>query len=434
MKRYLPLLAFYLLTNTNSLFATHMMGGEITWACLSQGGYIFQMKIYRDCNGSPGPTSAILHTDAPGFTTGIALHLVSQIDNSPVCNANGPHITCDSATGNSTGAVEEFIFRSGSVTLTGVPPSNGWAFWWNICCRNNAIANLANPGSVAMTLRAKMYSYNGRNAYPCYDSSPHFSEPPRPIICSGYPFTMNNNAVDNDLDSLVYNWDYPLNDNLSGTLFNALPIPFESSYSYDSPLPDSSKNPNNVAAILDNNSGEISFTSYTAGTYVLAIKVTAFKCGQKVAEVYRDIQAVLFPCVQILPGSPNHPPLLTPPFLDTNFLHTLFTDTIHAGDTVSFSLSGQDLDADPNFIFQYLHLIASGIEFDSSYTNAQGNCPFPPCATLNPSPIGYSPMINYATDFNWHTSCDLLQKINCSLIPSALLILLFMMTSARFRE
>ena len=35
--------------------ATHLMGGEITWECIKTGSksgqYVFQMKLYRDCQG-----------------------------------------------------------------------------------------------------------------------------------------------------------------------------------------------------------------------------------------------------------------------------------------------------------------------------------------------------------------------------------------------
>ena len=40
--------------------ATHIMGGEITWVCIKDptspdiGKYIFKMKVYYDCDGTPG--------------------------------------------------------------------------------------------------------------------------------------------------------------------------------------------------------------------------------------------------------------------------------------------------------------------------------------------------------------------------------------------
>jgi len=49
-------LIFSLFIFSQSTFATHLMGGEITWKCLKNGPdvgkYIFTMKVYRDCSGT----------------------------------------------------------------------------------------------------------------------------------------------------------------------------------------------------------------------------------------------------------------------------------------------------------------------------------------------------------------------------------------------
>jgi hypothetical protein len=53
--------------------ATHLMGGEITWVCLGNGNYQFQMKVYRDCLTAvyitnAGPISLSVHNH-PSVTT-----------------------------------------------------------------------------------------------------------------------------------------------------------------------------------------------------------------------------------------------------------------------------------------------------------------------------------------------------------------------------
>ena len=397
--------ALFFLTGFNDLSATHLMGGEITWTCDTGGRYVFQMKLYRDCNGSiEGPTET-MNTNAPGFAAGILMNRVSQTDNSPNCNTAGPSITCAGATGTTAGAVEEYIYRSNAIVLSGVPPVSGWVFWFSDCCRNNAISNLG-ISRASFTLRAKMFSYNGANANPCFDNSPQFYEIPRTVICAGYPFVFNHNAVDKELDSLVYAWDHPLNDNTSNTAFIAPQIPFATDYAYNNPLPDASFDPRNMAAVLNSLSGEVSYTSYTTGTFVLVIKVTAYKCQVKVAEIYREIQVVLNVCPDIIPGYPNTPPILAAPFPDASGTYNLYTDTVYAGENVHFVFSGQDPDLDASFNFQNLSLTASGLEFDPTYSNPNGACFKQPCATLSPSPIGYSTQLVYNTTFDWNTSCD----------------------------
>ena len=70
------------------------------------------------------------------------------------------------------------------------------------------------------TLRASMYPYNDPvtgvqvPADPCFDSSPNFKEQPKTILCTGFPFSYNHNASDPELDNLVYDWAYPLDDDL----------------------------------------------------------------------------------------------------------------------------------------------------------------------------------------------------------------------------
>ena len=47
-----------LLAFTNEARANHLVGGELTWICLGTGDYIFQIKVYQDCNQTqPPPTS-----------------------------------------------------------------------------------------------------------------------------------------------------------------------------------------------------------------------------------------------------------------------------------------------------------------------------------------------------------------------------------------
>jgi hypothetical protein len=48
-----------------------------------------------------------------------------------------------------------------------------------------------------------------------------------------------------------------------------------------------------VAPVMNFNTGVVTFTSYTAGAFVTVTKVTAYKCGIKVAEVFREIQIAL---------------------------------------------------------------------------------------------------------------------------------------------
>ncbi|MES2590423.1 MAG: gliding motility-associated C-terminal domain-containing protein [Bacteroidota bacterium] len=384
------------------LFASHLMGGEITWECQGSGQYIFKMKFYRDCNGINTPSVvAISVFNHPSVST-ISLSLQSQTDISPSCNTAGPSISCTNAqsqpgwptsTSPVAGAVQESVFQSNPITLTGVPPAQGWIFAYSDCCRNGSLTNLQSASSYGFTLRAAMYAYNGQNANSCFDSSPAFLESPSTVICLGAPFKYNHNAYDPDLDSLSFSWAEPLDD-FSGVYAlgtNPAPVPFTTGYSYNSPLPGTTQNPANVPAAINPATGEISFTSFTQGYFVTNVKVEAWKCGTLVAEIYREIQVVLLPCAV------NNMPAVT---------YTAYQATVAAGTLVNFTLNGND----PGVLAdgstpQTLTINASGTQFGTGFTNSSTGCLNPPCATLS-SALPVSGVTNVSTTFNWQTTCD----------------------------
>lgn len=408
MKKLLFILLILLMASPS--FATHYMGGEITWECLPNGNYRFTMKLYRECYVAGGSSAAtfgnteIMNTTVPGLSS-ITMTRISLTDISPVCNSNPlftPKIYCPGmATGNANmGALQENIYTSDAtypngVTLNGVPPAVGWMFYHTSCCRNPC-TNILNASSLGWRLRAIMYPYNGQNANPCFDSSPQFAEKPSTVIGTGYPFTYNHNAFDPNLDSLVYEWAQPLNDGTGAPI-----VGYAAGYSYTSPLPGPSFNPNNVAATVDPNTGEIAFTSFTQGAFVTVVKVTAFRCGIKIAEIFREMQVVL------LAGGANNPPNVEPPFQDPNtMLYTLYNDTVYAGELVTFSVTGTDFELMPDGMTpQTLRILASGGQFGAGYTNTAAGCAYPPCATLNPPPPVVA-QFGVITNFSWQTSCE----------------------------
>jgi gliding motility-associated-like protein len=406
MKRLFIIIFAFLLTIPSH--ATHYMGGEITWECLPNGNYRFTMKIYRECYTTNGNNAAnfgnteLLRTTVPGLTQ-ITMTRISLLDMSPQCNTNPlftPKIFCPGMAGGAAnmGALQENIYTSDAsypngVTLNGVPPAQGWMFWHQGCCRNPC-TNIINASGITWRLRAIMYSYNGQNANPCFDNSPVFAERPSTVICTGYPFTYNHNAFDPDLDSLVYEWATSLDQ--SGNVITQ----YAAGYSFTNPLPGTMHNPQNVPATVDPNTGEISFTSYTQGAFVTVVKVSTYRCGILIAEIFREIQVVLLSC------GANNPPDVQPPFQDPNTgLYTLYVDTVFAGDLVTFSVTGTDFDLMPNGTTpQTMTIEASGGQFGAGFTNQAAGCLYPPCAVLNPPPpvIGQFGVI---TNFSWQTSC-----------------------------
>jgi len=387
--------------------ASHYMGGEITWECLTNGQYRFTMKVYRECNGIQfGASESIAVLNHPSVTT-IPMTRISQIDISPQCNTIGPHITCAYAPQPNLGAIEEQIYISNPITLAGVPPAAGWIFTWGSCCRNPS-TSITNAASKNWLLRAVMYSYTPpgattpQNTNPCFDNSPVFAERPSTVICTGYPFTYNHNASDKELDSLAYEWAPPLEG------INSPVSTWASGYSFNSPLPSIMHNPNNVPATVNPYTGEIAFTSFTQGAFQTVVKVTAYKCGQKVAEIFREMQIVLLAC-----GN-NNPPSVTAPFQNpVTLVYDSYIDTVYAGALITFPMSGTDFDYLPNNQPQTMKILASGTQFGANYSSTTTGCLNPPCAVLSPPPP-ITGQFAVQTNFSWQTTCDhLVGQVGC---------------------
>lgn len=403
---YIIFFIIILFASNSGAYASHYMGGEITWECKTNGKYRFILKLYRECAGiNYSPTESLVVTNNP-FITNINMTLVSQTDISPDCNTAYPNIQCNPPpVPSNTGAVEEWLYTSDAsypngVTLTGVPPPQGWIFSHTGCCRNPC-TNILNSSGLDWFLRAVMYPYNGQNTNPCFDNSPTFAEKPSTVICTGYPFTYNHNAWDTELDSLAFEWAPPLE--AANTPITA----YAPGYNFTNPLPGPTFNPNNVQATVNSYTGEISFTSFTQGAFVTVTKVTAYKCGIKVAEIFREMQIVLLPC-----GS-NSPPVVTAPFPDLLGNYIYYSDTVYAGALVTFYMSGADYEYLPNGNGQTVHLFASGSQFGANFTSTTTGCLNPPCATLSPPPPISAPF-GVSTNFSWQTDCDhLATNIGC---------------------
>ncbi len=410
MKKLLFVLLILFFFISNDLKATHYMGGEITWVCTSNGNFQFIMKAYRECYSNWGSAAnyglnQTLHTTAPGFSS-ITLRRVLgwPKDIAPQCNPdpNLVHIYCNNSNpmpnaAPNLGAVQEHLFTSdysypNGVPLTGIPPANGWMFYWGSCCRNPC-ANIINSGSVSWRLRAIMYPYNNQNVSTCFDNSPAFAELSLSVICTGSPFTYNHNAYDVELDSLTYEWGQPL-------LSSGFPIVgYTYGYSWSNPLPGIAQNANNIPAVVNPTTGEISFTSYTSGAFVTSTRVSSYKGGIKVAEIWRDMQIVLVNC------GPNDKPNVAPPFQSVpNGPFDSYIDTVNAGDFVTFFIGGTDFEFLSNGSPQSVTLEASGFQFGTNYTSTTG-CINPPCATLSMQPP-ISALFGVGTYFHWQTSCD----------------------------
>ena len=404
----LTLLFLFLFAGNQELKATHLMGGEITWECNGTGQYIFSFSIYRDCSGSPldpeGRGDLYIHNYPTVGQRTLITENSSQIGlpgnwgNTGVNQAieppcrGGAQINCASG---DLEAVFEYLRVTSPVTLVGNPPAEGWIITYDDAARN-ATDNLP---AVAITLRAKILPHSGTVAGQCIDNSPKFTEKPTSLLCNNQTFTYNHNATDDELDSLSYEWAEPLGTLGNNQVFVEGSIPaalnFTNGFSFNNPFPGPEQ--------LNANTGEITLSPNATGKYVSVIKVSGYKCGEKVSEIYRELQSVISNSCVVSNAKPN----IRPPFNDVNGNPVLFNDTFRAGDLVNFSLQIEDLASfnPPTYFGDSVTLTATGLQFGANFTNPNAGCINPPCATLS-SPLPQKGLLGVNTTFNWQTDCN----------------------------
>ncbi|MFA5574561.1 MAG: gliding motility-associated C-terminal domain-containing protein [Brumimicrobium sp.] len=400
---FIFILTLFIGTSVNSL-SQGVLGGDITWKCQGNGDYIFQLRLFQECNVANTTNPKTLSVWGHTTTTSIPVNYVGKTNLTPICTASSGNLPLDCASGGN-GTMEEVIYQSVPISITGIPPSGGWKITYQNTQRSASITNLQNPSSHGFTISATIFSIPTSSSSGCIDNSPLFLQSPYVINCSGSEMFFNSNAVDEDLDSLVYRWGIPLDNFTVGSFnppTNPVEVPFENGYSFLNPMPNSIFDANNQAASLNSESGEITFQSFTNGVFTTKVIVDSYRNGIKNASVEREMVFIVADCI----GN-NNVPTVTPPFAG----NTSFETTVTAGDLVSFSLTTNDLDLLQDGSPQTVSIEASGLMFGTNFTDPTTGCGTIPCATLDtPSPISGTSGATY--QFEWQTSCDHLLDVN----------------------
>ena len=94
--------------------ATHMMGGDITYECISPGKYKLTVKIYRDCRGIPfnNPLMSVFCADGGSISNSVNLNYtrVGIKDITPICLNGTP--PCNPQNQTAGEGIEEHTFEA----------------------------------------------------------------------------------------------------------------------------------------------------------------------------------------------------------------------------------------------------------------------------------------------------------------------------------
>ena len=272
------LLFISFLINSN-VYATHAQSADITYQCIGTNQYQISVSFYRDCAGVAAPNSITINTASAScvqnFNTTLNPIPGTGQDVTPVCqNVN---TECN---GGSVPGVEEYIYR-GIVNLPN--QCNDWKFSFTLCCRNNAINTILNPGNENIYVEALL-----NNLDVVCNNSPTFSNKPVSFPCVGQTSCFNHGAIEPDGDSLFYSLIAPATGPATAVTY----IP---GYSAQQPLI------SNPATTFNTATGDICMTPTLREVTVLAVKVEEWRNGILIGSVIRDIQLRTVICNNTLP-------------------------------------------------------------------------------------------------------------------------------------
>ncbi|HAW52190.1 MAG TPA: hypothetical protein DCX54_07675, partial [Flavobacteriales bacterium] len=268
------LLIAVLLSSYSETKATHAMGMDLTYVQISQDTFLITLAFYRDCSGVAAPNSATLNLKSASCNKNINITLPrvgTGNETTPVCTS-----IITQCNGGSFPGSEEYIYKR----LVVLPNRcTDWVISNQICCRNNGITTIFNPGNQNIYVEAKINNFN-------MNSSPKFSNNPVPFVCANQTYCFNNGAVDPEGDSLVYSLVTPRTNTGIGDT-----VRFLSGFSRTKPLTSS---PN---VTLNPNTGDLCmFPTDSNQIAILAILVKEYRNGVFVGSIMRDIQLRILGC------------------------------------------------------------------------------------------------------------------------------------------
>ena len=299
------------------VFASHIIGGEVTYECLGNGRYLIEYHLYRDC--APGNVSfdaisimTYFVCDSDGTCTELTQSDGSTIRRPPsvIRSVDPPPLECLVAPVEA--CVEEAIY---SFEIDGVRDvfnptlDKSYVIVFQRCCRNETILNIENPSTSGSSFVVEITPASQASC----NNSPVFSSFPPTIICNNEPINFDHSAIDPDGDSLVYSFCSPLLG--GGTAGDPITDPMGDSRTCDGSAPDpacpnynqpvnfiepaySAEAPmaGDPIITIDNETGLITGVPSIQGQFVVGVCVEEYRNGQLLGSIQRDFQFTVTFC------------------------------------------------------------------------------------------------------------------------------------------
>jgi gliding motility-associated-like protein len=281
LRQFLQHILFFFLVffAVQNIYATHLIGGEITYDHLGNGNYKIRMEAYRDCfNGIPPLDDPCLirvydvnNAEVMSFTMALlSINPINPSINNPCVEP--PEGVC----------VEEGIYET---TVNLPPKAGGYYLVYRSCCRNNSILNIISPGNTGVTY----WEHIPGPEVVLVNSSPRFTKFPPIYTCNGTAIAFDHSATDPDGDVLVYSLCAP-----HDSTNVAPPYPgvfFTSPYSGSYPLSSS------PAISINPTTGFLNGVPNINGQWVVGVCIQEFRGSTLIGTHFRDFQFNVVDCV-----------------------------------------------------------------------------------------------------------------------------------------
>lgn len=280
-------------------YATHMIGGEVSYSCL--GGNMFRVNItlFQNCFSEQAvqadyPFQFAIYENSPTKPLIVADSVPDERINIEFI----PHGFSNECVSD----IPSVCFRKSSgFRDVFLPPSPyGYTIVYQRCCRNEGIQNIMFSGNFGVTYKAEIPPFASGA---CPNNSAQFVNMPPQIICSNYPFMYSYAATDVDGDSLVYRL---CESYIGADTFNPIPqgagitpppftpVTYAPGMSYNNPI---------IAfppATIDPNTGLLTVTPSSSGRFQVTVCVDEYRDGVLVNTHSRDLQYLITNCSKLV--------------------------------------------------------------------------------------------------------------------------------------
>ncbi len=282
----------FLLLGTSPLWATHIVGGEITYRCLGNNNYEITLSVYRDCyNGEPpfdDPASVGVFDQDTTLLDHLRIPFIPNGDDTLNILLSNPCLIVPPDV-----CVHRFFYRD-TVNLPFL--AGGYTLVYQRCCRNKLIRNLPIPLDVGASYIARITE---RTLLECNSSAVFRSWPPV-AICVHQPINFDHSATDADGDSLVYRLCTPLN---GATPQAPTPQPPNPGPYLELVWQDPPYSLTNLLGgeplMVDAHTGLMTGVPNTLGNFVVGVCVDEYRTGAIISTTRRDFQFNVSDCGQL---------------------------------------------------------------------------------------------------------------------------------------